>query len=298
MVKVNRLGYLGIGTSDAGAWRGYATDLLGHEVAPASDDHALYLRMDDHHHRLTVHPAEVDDALYVGWEVGDAEAMEALAARVEGAGVSVTRATPEEAADRRVLDLVHFVDPHTNLRTELYYGPEIIFTPAYTPSRAIAGFKTGDLGLGHVVTYVPDAEAAARFYADVLGFGVSDWIVVPGIGRLGCFMHCNARHHSLAFFANPAAPRRIQHVMLEHTSLDDVGTAYDICRERELVSVTLGRHLNDRMISFYFQNPSGWNVELGWGAREIDPDAWSVQHYNGLTPGGGEWGHDGLLQMT
>jgi 2,3-dihydroxybiphenyl 1,2-dioxygenase len=244
-----------------------------------------------------VHPAEVEDALYVGWEVRDPDALEEMAGTLDAAGVEVTRATPEEAASRRVLDYVHFVDPNTQLPMELYYGPEVIFTPPYSPARPNAGFKTGDQGLGHVVVYVSDAEKAAHFYQETLGFEVSDWIVVPGIGRIGCFMHCNARHHTLAFFANPAAPRRVQHVMFEHTSLDDVGTAYDLCLERELVNVTLGRHLNDRMVSFYFSNPSGWNFELGWGAREIDPDAWQVQHYNGLAPRMGEWGHEGLLAM-
>jgi 2,3-dihydroxybiphenyl 1,2-dioxygenase len=297
MAKVNRLGYVGVGTADVGAWRSYATEVLGQELAPDSDDHATYLRMDDHHHRLTVHPADTEDMLYLGWEVRDPDDLEAMAATLDAAGVEVKRATPDEAASRRVLDYVHFVDPNTQLPMELYYGPEVIFTPPYSPARPNAGFKTGDQGLGHVVVYVSDAEKAANFYQETLGFEVSDWIVVPGIGRIGCFMHCNSRHHSLAFFANPAAPRRVQHVMLEHTSLDDVGTAYDLCRDRELVNVTLGRHLNDRMVSFYFSNPSGWNFELGWGAREIDPAAWQVQHYNGLAPRMGEWGHEGLLEM-
>jgi 2,3-dihydroxybiphenyl 1,2-dioxygenase len=297
MRKVSTLGYVGIGTGDGRAWRSYATEVLGHEVASDSDDTTTYLRMDDHHHRLTVHTSDTEDALYLGWEVGDPETMDAIAGQLDAAGVAVTRATPEEAASRRVLDYVHFVDPNSELAMELYYGPEVIFTPPYSPARPNAGFKTGDLGLGHVVVYVSDAEKAARFYQETMGFDVSDWIVVPGIGRIGCFMHCNARHHSLAFFANPAAPRHVQHVMLEHTSLDDVGTAYDLCRDRELVNVTLGRHLNDRMVSFYFANPSGWNFELGWGAREIDPERWQVQHYNGLRPRMGEWGHDGLLEM-
>ena len=73
------------------------------------------------------------------------------------------------------------------------------------------------------MTFVPDPEAAARFYEEVLGFGVSDWIVIPGMGRLGAFMHCNTRHHSLAFFANPQPAHRVHHVMMENLSIDDVG---------------------------------------------------------------------------
>ena len=85
--------------------------------------------------------------------------------------------------------------------------------------------------------------------------------------------------------------------MMEHLALDDVGTAYDICLGSELVTATLGRHLNDRMVSFYFKNPGGWHFELGWGSREIDPATWRVETYNGLQPGGGEWGHAGLFDV-
>jgi biphenyl-2,3-diol 1,2-dioxygenase len=299
MAKVNRLGYVGIGASDLDAWRSFAVELLGHEVAPDSDDSVLYLRMDDHHHRLAVHAgADIDDDVaYVGWEVGDAAAMDEVAGSLDAAGVAVAAGTAEESMTRRVLDFVHFVDPHNGIRTEVYYGPEVLFMPRFAPGRAIEGFKTGDQGLGHFVCYVDDAEKAAAFYESALGLAMSDWIVVPGIGRVGAFMHCNARHHSIAFFPNPAATRRIQHVMMEYTSLDDVGTAYDLCHERELVTVQLGRHVNDRNVSFYFRNPSGWHTELGWGGRDIDPSTWQVQHYNGLTPGGGEWGHQGLLEM-
>ena len=51
------------------------------------------------------------------------------------------------------------------------------------------------------------------------------------------------------------------------------------------------------MFSFYFKNPGDWHFELGWGAREIDPDTWQVEHYSGLQPGGGEWGHKGLFDV-
>jgi 2,3-dihydroxybiphenyl 1,2-dioxygenase len=297
MASVQRLGYVGISARDLDEWKKYATEVLGHEVVHDSDDQHLFLKMDGHHHRLAVHPAETEDVAYVGWEVGSAANMEALAAQLDAAGVAVTAATPEEAADRRVVDFVHFVDPHSNVRTELHYGPEVVFMPPYHPQRPIAGFKTDDQGMGHFVTYVADADAAARFYEEVLGFGMSDWIVIPGMGRFGAFMHCNSRHHSLAFFANPAAPHHVHHVMMEQLSIDDVGTGYDLALQRDLVTATLGRHLNDHMVSYYFKNPGDWHFEIGWGGREIDPATWQVEHYNGLQPGGGEWGHDGLLNV-
>ena len=64
------------------------------------------------------------------------------------------------------------------------------------------------------------------------------------------------------------------------------------------MKVELGRHNNDRMFSFYAKNPSGWYFELGWGARQIDPETFAVEHYSmGGGSGMGEWGHQGLAEL-
>jgi 2,3-dihydroxybiphenyl 1,2-dioxygenase len=296
--KVDELAYVGINAADPDAWKAYATEVLGFEVAPDGDDDNLYLRMDTNHHRFIVHPVGTapEDVAYVGWQVRNAAAMEAVRAQVEAAGVTVTEGKPEEAAVRRVLDFVHFVDPHSRTRMEVAYGPEMTFSPPFHPGRPMeGGYVTGDMGLGHYVTYVPDVEAAERFYGEALGFATSDTPTIPGVGRVASFMYCNPRHHSLAFFWSPEPQRSANHVMLECETIDDVGIAYDICRDRDMIKVELGRHNNDRMISFYAKNPSGWYFELGWGARRIDPESFSVEHYSmGGSSGMGEWGHKGL----
>jgi len=50
---------------------------------------------------------------------------------------------------------------------------------------------------------------------------------------------------------------------------------------------TLGRHQNDRMVSFYGVTPSGFNFEIGWGARQIDDRDWEVRTYRDAS----DWGH-------
>jgi 2,3-dihydroxybiphenyl 1,2-dioxygenase len=300
MHKVDELAYVGVKAADLDAWSSFATEVIGLEVSPDSDAENLYLRMDANHHRLIVHPSgdAQEDVAYVGWQVRNAEAMKAVAARLEGGGVTVTPGSPEEAAVRRVLDFVHFIDPNSGVRMELSYGPEISFIPHFHPSRSVSGFLTGKGGLGHFVTYVPDVNAAEQFYSEMLGFATSDSPSFPGIGKVASFMYCNPRHHSLAFFWNPAATRHANHVMLEYTHLDDVGTAYDISREKDIVKVELGRHNNDQMVSFYAKNPSGWYIELGWGARDVDPETFAVEHYTVSGGSGmGEWGHQGLTEL-
>lgn len=301
MHRVDELAYIGISANDLDVWSKYAQEVLGHEVTADSDRSNLYLRMDERHHRFIVHPAdnEPEDVSYVGWQVRNAAEMEAVAAQVETAGVKVIEGKPEEAATRRVLGFVHFADPHSGVRMEVSYGPEITFQPAYRPTRPISGFVTGTMGLGHFVTYVPDVEAAETFYSEALGFATSDSPSIPGVGKVASFMYCNSRHHSLAFFGNPQPKRRTYHVMVEHTSMDDVGSAFDICQGQGDVKVQLGRHNNDRMFSFYTKNPSGWLFELGWGARTIDPDNFPVEHFTiGGGSGAGEWGHAGLMESV
>src|SRR5579864_7957713 len=69
----------------------------------------------------------------------------------------------------------------------------------------------------------------------------------------------------------PGAPKRLHHFMLQLQSLNDVGTTYDLCQAQEVpIVMKLGKHTNDHMVSFYLRTPSGFNVEYGWGAREVD----------------------------
>lgn len=296
MHEVRQLGYVGSTATDLAAWRAYAVEVLGIEISPDSTDEMLYLRFDDHHHRLVIHAGDIDDVAYVGWEVADPTALAAAVARVEASGLTVTAGTPDEAVTRCVLEFAWFACPYTGVRTELYIGPEVLFQPAFQPTRPIGGFVTGNQGLGHVVLYAPDVAAAEAFYVDVLGFATSDQVIVPGIGEMAAFMHCNTRHHSLGLMGIPGTPRRIQHVMFETNDIDTVGTTYDICLQRDIVSTTLGRHLNDRALSCYFRNPSGWHFEYGWSARSIDPETWHIEHFNAFRAKG-EWGHEGLTSM-
>jgi len=294
-MSVSRLGYIGASTTDVAAWRKFSTEVLGLEVSPDSSERLLYLRADERHHRLGIHRGDRDDVAYIGWEVANHEALEAASGELEKNGVKVEAATASELAERHVLELVHFACPHSDVRMELTVGNKTQFNPRFHPTRDLSGFRTAELGMGHFVLYTANAQAAADFYVRTLGFGVSDWVVSPEGARLAVFLHCNARHHSMAFINWPSAPRRIQHVFFETNSIDDVGKTYDVCVERDIAKTTIGRHPNDRSISFYFRNPSRWFIEYGWDLATVDPNNLTVEQYV-LRPGIG-WGHAGLRNL-
>ncbi len=281
-MAVQALGYVGFGSAALDDWRQFGTGLVGLQAVERSPS-VLAFRMDDRKQRIIVDRSMPDGERFFGWEVADADALDALAARLEQARVEVT-AEPQTLADnRRVRGLISFRDPAGN-RLEAFYGAAIDDTP-FSPGRSISGFRTGPLGLGHAVLTVKDISAVMPFYVDVLGFGLSDYIQKP---FRAYFFHVNARHHSLALIETGS--NGMHHLMVELFSLDDVGQSYDIASsEPDRVSVTFGRHTNDLMTSFYAKTPSSFMVECGWGGREIDPATWRpVEMHDGPSL----WGHE------
>jgi biphenyl-2,3-diol 1,2-dioxygenase len=285
MTGVTQLGYLGIGVKDTEAWQGYAESLLGLDTAERHSNGDLLLRMDDNHHRFALHETGEDDIAYSGWEVGSEADLREIAARLEAGGVQVTAGTREQAERRHVAGLISFSDPE-GYACEVFYGPEKAAAP-FVSGKGDTGFVAGDQGLGHFVLAVRDLDRAMNFYTSMLGLKVSDYINQARMGRMG-FLHCNARHHSLAFVQTATASKRINHFMLQTDSIDPVGRTYDSVNAGDArLLVTMGRHSNDEMVSFYMANPSGFGVEYGWGAREVDDCTWQVGEYDS----GSLWGH-------
>src|SRR5258708_3862464 len=98
---------------------------------------SLAFRMDDRKQRLVVAGDGGEGVGFFGWEAEDAADLDAIAARLEQAGVVVARGTRALADERRVRDLITFDDPLGN-RVEVFYGAELA-SDAFRPGRAISG---------------------------------------------------------------------------------------------------------------------------------------------------------------
>ena len=244
----------------------------------------MLLRLDEHHHRFALHEDAHDDISYSGWQVDNASDVKAIGARLEAAGIVVTWGTSEEAERRRVLSLIKFKDPDGN-DVEVFYGPQMASAP-FISKKGGTRFVAGTQGLGHFVLATADLHRTMDFYTQMLGMRVSDY-VTRGALKLG-FLHCNPRHHSIGFVEYPNAPKRANHFMLQLDDFDAVGRTWDTVQDGSApIFMTLGRHSNDEMVSFYMGNPSGFGVEYGWGAREVDDSCWQVAQYDTTST----WGH-------
>jgi len=288
MSIVTQLGYIGFTVSDLRGWEDFGSQLLGLEVVHRRADGGFSLRMDERAQRFVIEPGSADDLTLVGWEVADAKALLVLAERLRQAGFPVTEAPPELLAARQVDGLVTTLDPN-GLTIEIYYGQRVAVTPFRSPL-LVSSYLAGDKGFGHFLLAVKDKRASLDFYQGLLGLKISDHItqeLAPGLVADATFFHCNGRHHSLAICELPS-PKLIHHFMIEVTSMDDVGRIHDRCGELQTpLAMSLGKHPNDKMFSFYVQTPSGFALEYGWGGVVIDDASWEVRHYDRLS----EWGH-------
>lgn len=287
--RVTQLGTLGLEVSDLACWERFATDILGLERGERDPDGTLFLRMDDHHHRFALRQGPRDDIAHAGWLAPDEAALRAIAERLGALGADVGWGTAAQARQRRLAAFIQLRDP-SGVLTEVGCGPLVSADRPFSSPRDIAGFVAAELGLGHIVLAVDDYEASVRFYRDGLGLRISDYIDLDmGASKKAraAFFHCGPRHHSLAI-VQMAAPRRMHHFMLQLRNLRDVGTTFDRCRDAAVpITMELGCHTNDRMVSFYAQTPSGFQVEYGHGGVEIDDEAWQVQTYQAAST----WGH-------
>ncbi len=293
-MSIRQLGYLRIEATDMAAWREYGLKVLGMVEGQGSDPNALYLRMDDFPARLVIVPGEADRLAQSGWEAANAAGLADIRRRLEDAGVPYKEGGAAELADRRVAELISFEDPSGNT-LEVFHGAALQHRRVVSPYGH--KFVTSEQGLGHVVLSTHDDEAALHFYRDVLGFKLRDSMRLPPqlVGRPADgppawlrFFGCNPRHHSLAFLPMPT-PSGIVHLMVEVENSDDVGLTLDRALRRKVpMSATLGRHVNDLMLSFYMKTPGGFDVEFGCEGRQVDDETWIARESTAVSL----WGHD------
>lgn len=271
-MAVRSLAYIRVEARDIGAWRSFGETVVGAAVAPESSDDVLLLRIDDRPWRFRIEKGEQDRFVCAGLEFPTEQAYLEGLARLRGAGIELIEGNAEAARDRQVRALASCNDPAGNA-LELCWGNSIAGTPFVSPA-GVSQFVTGEMGMGHVVLPTTRYEATRAFYKDLLGFGDSDEMRVhfPGGPEQGLglsFMHASGpRHHAVAVGEFPA-PSGLIHAMVEVATIDEVGLALDRALAAGVhISATLGRHTNDKMLSFYMRSPGGFDIEYGCGGQQ------------------------------
>lgn len=162
---------------------------------------------------------------------------------------------------------VEAVDPGTGVRVRVELAPRISSEPVAAAAangpgrvdrenaRADAVTREGRVQprkLGHVVLGSTDQQASERFFADGIGFKVSD--TVKGMAS---FMRCSTDHHNLLVQSAPL--KFLHHTSWQVDDVDDVGRGAAAMLEQDPDRHVwgLGRHAIGSNFFWYLKDPAG-----------------------------------------
>ena len=73
-MSLKALGYIGANAVNLKEWKDYACDIFGAQVVAETADQ-LKLRLDDKHHRMSIHKADAPGARHFGWDAGSRDGL-------------------------------------------------------------------------------------------------------------------------------------------------------------------------------------------------------------------------------
>lgn len=262
-IRFARLGFCRVQCTDLTATTAFYRDLVGLEVVDSAQAEAageVWLRCSEKPYDiiLTCGPAGFVGA---GFELESVEDLDRAFDRLKALNTAPRWLGQAECAKRKVARALAFTDPVSTLACEFYVDQAHAETP-FVPAKAQI------VRLGHLVLNVTDLAAAHRFWADALGFAVSDR--VDGVAEwLRCWP--NPLHHSLALLQHSA--NTLHHINFMVTDIDDIGAAMNRMKQADVPIVFgPGRHLPSTSIFLYFLDPDGNTNELSFGMELFDEE--------------------------
>jgi catechol 2,3-dioxygenase-like lactoylglutathione lyase family enzyme len=222
----------------------YYTDILGLTLTAKEKD-AAYLANTVDHHAVVLRRGSVVKCTRIGFQIGPDEDLDAFDKQTAAHGIKTTRKKDPEPT---ISEMVAFEDPKGTIM-EVFKRPE----PAQQKfqRQGIIPHK-----LGHVAFHVTDVKHITKFYCDVLGFRVSDWM-----GEIFSFLRCGPDHHTINLIETGS--NRHFHTAFELRDWAHLQTACDFL---SLNGYTLlwgpGRHGIGHNLFTYHRSPNGLITEL------------------------------------
>ncbi len=126
--------------------------------------------------------------------------------------------------------------------------------------------------IGHVVLHVADIPTSTKFYADVMGFKVSDVYGPETMPGGAVFMRLNTDHHGVALFQasrGKVVGTGMNHMAFEVGTLDEVVQFRNHLRRLEIEIDFAGRRRAGVQIAVEFRDPDGHRLEVYWGIDQV-----------------------------
>lgn len=117
--------------------------------------------------------------------------------------------------------------------------------------------------ISHIVLHSPNHKSMVKFFTDVLGFKVSDWL-----GDFMAFLRCNEWHHRLAILPGPPC---LNHVAYDMLTVDDMMRGISRLRKAGTdIRWGPGRHTAGNNTFSYFCTSAGFAVEYTAELERVD----------------------------
>ncbi|WP_294257112.1 VOC family protein [uncultured Sphingomonas sp.] len=265
MTRVTEIRYVGYAVTDFDAEKKFYEDIWGLEPVPSNDGMAWFKAQGhDEHHVVRLRPAEENRIDVIALAADSSADVDAIRARAESAGCKIVR-EPAELSTPGGGYGFRFFSPDGLLF-------EVSSDVARGQRREIARWDGVPVKISHIVLHSPDHQAAVKFFTDVLGFKVSDWL-----GDFMCFLRCNSAHHRIALLPGPAC---LNHVAYDMEGIDGMMRG---AHRLKLNGINIGwgpgRHTAGNNTFSYFVTPSGFVTEYTSELEEVDFDAHQHQVY-------------------
>jgi catechol-2,3-dioxygenase len=243
-IQARRLGHATFATTDIERDIDYYQDTVGLSLA-AREKGRAFLATECGQIAVVLEEGPRAACAALAFEIAPQEDCADIARRLAAQGV---------AADVRsdiapgVPQAVAFADPK-GTAIELFPRWEFVGGNA-----AVAGVRPNKLG--HIAFLVTEIAPLETFYADTLGFRMSDWIEDWFL-----FMRCGRDHHTVNFLRGQAT--RVHHVAFELRDAAHMIHACDVLA-RQKFDILWGptRQGPGHNVAVYHRNPAGHIVEL------------------------------------
>jgi len=258
MSRVNEIRYVGYGVADLPAERAFYRDCwklvevgerddLVHFAADGADESYVVRLREDPTNRVDV----------IALSSATRDDVDALHAKVVEAGCAIIF-MPRELATLGGGYGFRFFSPD-GLPFEISSDVE------RRTARVLSRWEGVPQKISHIVIHSPDHHAMVRFFTDVLGFKVSDWL-----GDFMCFLRCNEWHHRLAILPGPPC---LNHVAYDMPTVDDMMTGINRLKKAGTdIRWGPGRHTAGNNTFSYFTTPNGFAVEYTSELEAVDDD--------------------------
>ena len=243
MIRLAGLGHLGLSVRNLDAAVSFYTEVMGLTYARRSGGHA-WLGLGGSGHCLSLVEEEGPTLHHLAFALRPGQKVEQATDALRAAGIPITAGAAEPAPHG---ETIRVTDPDGQTVEIFEPTPEGLEAtgPRLRPNR-----------LQHVVLQTPEVERAARFYAEVLGFRVSDWM-----GPKFVWLRCGSDHHDLAIVYGAAAG--LDHYAYEIADWNAIKQWCDLLwKHRIRLLWGPGRHGPGNNLFIMFPDPAGTRVEL------------------------------------